>query len=403
MKLDDYKKVTGDFTVPETSKAWRLYSAGLENLRLEELPMPTPADDELLVRVDAVGVCASDCKMIAQGEVHTRIKGKDLATDPATPGHEVSLTVAGIGAAREGKYNIGERYTVQADIYYKGENIAYGYKLAGADQQYQTIGPIIHEHGYLLPIDASLGYSQAAVAEPWACVYYAYEKHRPTKSVLPGGTAWYIGAGPLGLMHVEKGIRDGAKRVLVSEMKVERLERVRNTLSEVAEQKGCELVLIDLNKDNIAAHLEKASADDILLLCPVAPAAEEAMGYLGRNAYFNVFAGFPGRDKAFVKVNLNDMHYGNWTFLATSGSPIESLQQSLREAAEGKIDPNNSVACIGGIDAVKDAIDATHKGTYPGRIVIYPQIEMPLTPVEDLAPGGRWTIEAEETLLAENL
>ncbi|MDP6381036.1 MAG: alcohol dehydrogenase catalytic domain-containing protein, partial [Phycisphaerae bacterium] len=196
MKLEDYKNLTGEFKIPETSKTWRLYAAGLENLKLEDVPVPAPDDDELLVRVDAVGICASDCKMISQGEAHARVKGKDLATDPAVPGHEVSLTVVGIGAALKGKYGLGERYTVQAEIYYKGENLAYGYKLSGADQQYQTIGPIIHDQGYLLPVDASLGYSQTAVAEPWACVYYAYEKHRSTKGVLPGGTVWYIGAGP---------------------------------------------------------------------------------------------------------------------------------------------------------------------------------------------------------------
>ena len=51
----------------------------------------------------------------------------------------------------------------------------------------------------------------------------------------------------------------------------------------------------------------------------------------------------------------------------------------------------------------KDAIDATHKGIYPGRIVIYPQIEMPLTSVDDLTPDGRWTIESEDEFLAKHL
>lgn len=401
--LDDYRKVGGTYRVPATSRAWNLYGAGLENLRLEAMPMPKPAADQLLVRVDAVGVCASDWKMISQGEQHARMRGRNLASEPTVPGHEVSLTVVGVGKALAQRYHVGERYSVQAEIYIDGENIAYGYKMRGADQQYQTIGPEVYAGGYLLPVDAGLGYAQAALAEPWACVYHAYSHHRQSRSVLPGGTAWYVGAGPLGLMHIEKGIQDGAGRVIVSEMKAERIDKVRRSLGPLAKAKGVELVVVDLSKEPIDTVLAKGGADDIVVLAPVARAAEAAMEYLGKNAYFNMFAGFESRDKAWLRLNLNDMHYGQWTLVATSGSPIEALRRALDDAAAGRIDPNNAVACVGGIDAVRDAIHHTHEGTYPGRIVIYPQIEMPLTSSDALAPDGRWTRQAEEALLAERL
>jgi threonine dehydrogenase-like Zn-dependent dehydrogenase len=402
-RLNDYARVAGTYRIPKTSRAWNLYGAGLENLRLEEMPVPAPAADELLVRIDAVGVCASDWKMISQGELHTRMRGKDLAHDPTVPGHEVSLTVVGVGKTLAKKYAVGQRYAVQADIYVGGENICYGYKLRGAQQQYQTISPVIHAGGYLLKIDPRLGYSQAALAEPWACVYHAYHHHRPTQSVKPGGTAWYVGAGPLGLMHVEKGIQDGAARIIVSEMKEDRLEKVRRSLAPLAKKKGVELVLVNLAKQPIETVLAKQGADDILVLAPVAKAAEQALEYLAHEGYLNMFAGFPDRDKAWMRLNLNDMHYGAWTMLATSGSPIEALRRALDDAAAERIDPNNSVACIGGLDAAKDAVHHTHAGTYPGRIVIYPQIQMPLTPVEDLTADGRWTKEAEAALLEERL
>jgi threonine dehydrogenase-like Zn-dependent dehydrogenase len=401
--LDDYRGVTGSYEIPATSRAWNLYAAGLENLRLEEAPVPEPAGDQLLVRIDAVGICASDWKMISQGERHARMQGRDLAAEPTVPGHEVSMTVVKVGQDLADRYAVGERYAVQAEIYIDGENIAYGYKLRGADQQYQTIGPEIYEGGYLLPVDPGLAYSQAALAEPWACVYHAYSQHRESRSVLPGGTAWYIGAGPLGLMHIEKGIQDGAGRVIVTEMKPERIRKVLTSLEPLAREKGVDLAVINLANDSVAGHLEEGGADDIVLLAPVAKAAEAAVPYLAKNAYFNIFAGFPDRDKAWMQINLNDMHYGQWTLVATSGSPIEALRRALDDAAAGHINPNNAVACIGGIDAVGDGIHHTHEGTYPGRIVIYPQIEMPLTPVEDLADHGRWTHEDEDRLLAEHL
>jgi len=402
-RLSDYRHVTGSFEIPPSSRAWNLYGAGLENLRLETMPMPAPKDDELLVRIDAVGVCASDWKMIAQGESHARMKGMDLKSHPTVPGHEVSLTAVKIGSALQGRYKVGQRFSVQAEIYLKGENIAYGYKMRGADQQYQTIGPDIYAGGYLLPVDARLGYAQAALAEPWACVYHAYHHHRETHSVKPGGTVWYVGAGPLGLMHIEKGIRDGAGVVVVSEMKAERLAKVESSLATLAREKGVELRLVDLSRQSIDTVLTQGKVDDILVLAPVARAAEEAITYLGKNGYLNMFAGFESRDKAWMKMNLNDMHYGGWTLIATSGSPIEALRQALDDAAAGRIDPNNSVACVGGIDAVNEAVHHTHEGTYPGRIVIYPQIEMALTSVDQLTSDGRWTLAAEEALLGERL
>jgi threonine dehydrogenase-like Zn-dependent dehydrogenase len=402
-KLDDYRNVSGPYAKPEASRAWKLYDAGLENLKLESATVPEPADDELLVRIDAVGICASDWKMISQGRDHSRMHGKDLATDPATPGHEVSLTVVRVGSALEGKYAVGDRCAVQADIYVHGETVAYGYKLPGADQQYQTIGPVIHEGGYLLKIDPSLGYSQAALAEPWACVFHAYDHHRETKGVLSGGTTWYVGAGPIGLMHIEKGIQDGPRRIVVTEMKDDRLEKVRRTLVPLAEAKGIGIQVVDLKEESVADVLEPHSVSDVLILCPVAKAFEEALEYLARGGFLNMFAGFPDRERAWVRLNLNDMHYGDWTILATSGSPIEALRRALDEAALGSIDPNNAVACVGGMDAVRDGIRHTHEGTYPGRIVIYPHFDMPLTPVEELTPDGRWTKEAEAQLLEEKL
>jgi threonine dehydrogenase-like Zn-dependent dehydrogenase len=401
--LSDYRKAAGVFTIPQTSRAWQLYGAGLENLKLDTLPVPEPKTDELLVRIDAVGVCASDWKMIAQGESHTRMRGCDLKNHPTVPGHEVSLTAVKIGKKLARKYKVGQRFAIQAEIYLKGENIAYGYKMRGADQQYQTIGPDVYANGYLLPVSPKLGYAQAALAEPWACVYHAYHNHRPACTVKKGGTTWYLGAGPLGLMHVEKGIRDGAGRVIVSEMRADRLAKVRSSLGALAKKLGVELICVDLSKEPIDKYLAKRSADDIIVLAPVAKAAEAALEYLGKNAYFNMFAGFESRDRAWMQMNLNDMHYGGWTMIATSGSPIEALRRALDDAAAGRIDPNNSVAAVGGIDAVNEGVHHTHEGTYPGRIVIYPQIEMPLTAVEKLASDGRWTNKAEEKLLAEKL
>jgi len=382
--------------------ALRLHAAGMENLELEEVPVEKPGEKELLCRTDAVGVCASDYKLIVQGEKHTRVKGKDIAKDPVVPGHEVALTVVKVGSALRGRYKPGERYTIQADIYINGVGRAYGYWFPGAFRQWQVVGPEIHEGGYLLPVPGTLGYSQAALAEPWACVFHAYEKHRPSKSVLPGGTAWFIGAGPIGMMHVEKAIADGTGKIIVSEPNAQRAARLTKILGPLAAKKGSVLEVLDPSARKIADILSERGVDDVVLVAPVASAVEEALGLISRGGYVNVFAGFASRDAAFARINLNDMHYKDVTILATSGSPVGALEKTLNEAAAGRIDPNNSVAAVGGMKAAWDGIEAVHKGTYPGKVVIYPQLaEMRLTAVEDLSEDGLWSKEAEERLLAQ--
>ena len=151
-----------DFKIPSKQRALCLRGTGAEHLKLEERPVSQPGDDEILVRIDAVGVCASDVKLVAQGPNHARTRGMDLSVQPIIPGHEVSLTVIKPGRKRAKDYQPGQRYAVQADITYKGQKMAYGYRLPGAMQQFQCIGPPVIDTGSLLPIDPKLGYAQAA-------------------------------------------------------------------------------------------------------------------------------------------------------------------------------------------------------------------------------------------------
>ncbi len=376
-----------------------VYGAGMENVHLERVPVPRPGPGEYLVRVDACGICASDYKMISQGEAHLRVRGRHLAADPTTPGHEVSFTIVAAGPGMDA-VRVGKKFTLQPDIVHRGVAMAYGYRLAGGLRQFHLIGPEVFEGNYLLDIDQSLGYAQVALAEPWACVYFAYENHRPTKSVKPGGLTWVIGAGPLGLMHVEKAIGDGAGRVVLTELRPERLEKVRQALAPVAARKGVRLDLVNPAETPVSTVLQPASVDDVILACPSTRALAEAFPFAAKGAFINCFAGFPKREQADFTINLNDMHYNNWTLVATSGSPIHCLRRALDDVTAGRIDPHNAVAAVGGIDAARDAIAEVHAGTYPGKIVIYPQIERPLTPVESLTGGRSWSREAEAQLLA---
>ena len=97
-KLQAYHE--GTTPIGNTNRLWPLYGAGLENLGQEGQPIDVPAPvygpDELLIRHDAIGLCFSDTKVIKQGPNHPRI-GRDMVKEPVVLGHEVSLTVVGVG------------------------------------------------------------------------------------------------------------------------------------------------------------------------------------------------------------------------------------------------------------------------------------------------------------------
>jgi threonine dehydrogenase-like Zn-dependent dehydrogenase len=196
--IERYRRA--DAPLPQRMHRWHLYGAGLENLgcagKSEEVPMPEYGSNELLVRQDACGLCFSDTKVINLGSNHPRMNGRDLSRDPVTLGHEVACTVVGVGADLAGRFAVGERFVVQADVFYRGESLAYGYAIKGGLAEYSVIPQAIIEGDegcYLLPVASETGYAEAALVEPWACVVSAYaQAHRD--GVLAGGALLVIGS-----------------------------------------------------------------------------------------------------------------------------------------------------------------------------------------------------------------
>lgn len=135
--ITEYRKA--DAPLPNHNVVWPLYGAGFENLGQEgkpiDVPMPQYGPDELLVRHDACGLCFSDIKVIKLGEEHPRIYRK-MREQPVVLGHEVSMTVVGVGENLKKQYHAGDRFIIQADIYVDGVGYAYGYEMQGGLSHY---------------------------------------------------------------------------------------------------------------------------------------------------------------------------------------------------------------------------------------------------------------------------
>ena len=164
--------------LPTRIERWQLHGAGLEALRKATVALPAPGPNELLVRHDACGICASDLKVIHLGPNHPKLITRDFEAHPVVLGHEVALTIMQVGDALQERFAVGERYIVQADIFVNGVSTAYGYTLEGGTAPYGIVGHEVlnGDHGcYLIPLRESTGYAEAALVEPWACVVASYE------------------------------------------------------------------------------------------------------------------------------------------------------------------------------------------------------------------------------------
>ncbi len=167
-----------------------------------------PGPTQLLLRVEAVGICFSDTKLLhaftghlRKAEVTAGLAPAELAGIPSyvpgdlptVPGHEVAARIVAIGSAVT-RHAVGERVLVQTDYRHlptPGSNAAFGYNFEGGLQEYVLLDErMIIEPGtgerFLIPVDEAPGGSAVALLEPWACVEASYTC--PERSMLaPGG------------------------------------------------------------------------------------------------------------------------------------------------------------------------------------------------------------------------
>ena len=102
-------KTSADFPIPEQMKAWVL--GGPDELFLRDKPTPVPARAEVLVRIDAVAICATDLEIIHSGSP-ARIQGGLPFNKNFTPGHEYMGTVVALGPDVD-EFEIGQRVSVE--------------------------------------------------------------------------------------------------------------------------------------------------------------------------------------------------------------------------------------------------------------------------------------------------
>ena len=109
MSMPSGVKTSPDFPIPEQMNAWVLDAP--DELRFTQKPVPVPGKAEVLVRIDAVAICATDLDVISHGPP-ALIEGGQPYGKNWTPGHEYMGTIVAQGPGVD-EFDIGQRVTVE--------------------------------------------------------------------------------------------------------------------------------------------------------------------------------------------------------------------------------------------------------------------------------------------------
>ena len=333
-KYERYRKA--DYPLPERAWGWNLYGAGMENFgrdgQPERLPIPRPAADQLLVRIDSVGMCFSDVKIMKQGGGHPKLYNRDLAVAPARLGHEVSLTIIEAGEDLQDRYYPGQRLAVQPDIYQDGVSTAYGYTVPGGLIQYHVIGPEVletDEGACLLPLDEEMGYAESSLLEPWGCVVAAYTQRRRLEPK-QGGSLWIVGRpGDETEYRFSAGL-DAPALIVLTDPPDSVRTLVAQTDAEVVERSG-------LQPEDYAGVSQEFTGgrgfDDIVLLDP---RSADATGLLARQIARRGTLNMVGRTPldGLVQADLGRLHYDYIAFVGNPGPDIAASYGENRNRCE---------------------------------------------------------------------
>ena len=334
--LARYKRA--ELPLPDKMWLWPLYGAGFENLGRDGkpilVPMPSCGPDELLVRHDAVGLCFSDVKVIQAGDTHPRLQGRDMRANPVVLGHEVALTIVGVGANLKGQFHVGQRFIIQADIYVGGKTFAYGYVLPGGLAQYNIIGKeVLHgdDGCYLLPIHGDLPYASVALTEPWSCVEAAYHIDYRT-SWQNGGVVWLIGTPEGAGRDYTFGHpwKEGEKPRLILLTNIP--AGLQNAVQARAATWGIPLIatsdLSDAIFEKAMSHTEGKGFDDIVILGANADIIEAAARLLANGGVLNIVAQNPLPRP--VQVDVGRLHYDHIALVGTMEADISKAYWPIR-------------------------------------------------------------------------
>jgi threonine dehydrogenase-like Zn-dependent dehydrogenase len=285
--------------VPATMKAWVLKGPG--ELALQDKPVPKPGRAEVLVRIDAVAICATDLDVIAHGPPAI-IKGGLPFNKDFTPGHEYMGTVVALGPGVD-EFRIGQRVTVEIHagcgqckrcregMYTSCHN--YGLNYGDVDKGHRANG-FTTDGGFceyqlnhintLIPIPDDMSDEEATLVVTAGTAMYGLTE---LGGLVAGESVVVVGPGPIGLLGVGVAKALGAQPVILTGTRDNRLK--------TGLELGADHVVNVTREDAVEAvrRLNGGKGVDYVLECSGAPnAVNEAARMVNRGGKI-CLAAFP--------------------------------------------------------------------------------------------------------------
>jgi L-iditol 2-dehydrogenase len=301
---------------------------GKEHLEIEQVDVPKIGAGDVLVRVRAALTCGTDVKVFRRG-YHAR-----MIKPPALFGHELAGDIVAVGEGVKG-FRTGQRVMAAnsapcgACFYCKRdqENLCEDLLFNnGAYAEYIRIPQrIVQRNMYVL--EAGVGYQDAALAEPLACVMRGLEE----SGVKPGDNVVIIGLGPIGMMFVRLAKTMYQARVIAVGRREPQLDRA-------ARMGADELIL---NKDGadavsaVKALTHGRGADVVIEAVGLPELWQLGVHMLRRGGVINFFGGCASGTEVGLDTNL--LHYSELTCKASFHHTPALMRKALEAVTRGYI------------------------------------------------------------------
>jgi len=330
---------------------------GPGEIRMEEIDVPEIYSEELLVKVEVTLTCGTDLKMYR--------KGHRLARPPMTLGHEFAGVVADVGN-RVTTFNEGMRVVAansapcnacffcrrgKPNLCEHLEEDLIGFSTSGAYAEYVRVpAKIVRQNVHRIPDHVS--FKEAALLEPLACVVHGND----LADIRLGDSVVIVGAGPIGLLHLQLAKHRGAGKVIVIDVSDARLES--------AHKLGAENTINPERENQIQKVTELTGgfgADIVIEAVGLPETWENTLRMTRKGGTALLFGGCPSGTS--VSVDTGKLHYGELTIrgafhhtpssvekalnlissssmrtneIITHEMPLKDVEKALRLMAEGK-------------------------------------------------------------------
>lgn len=236
--------------MPQQNIAATLHGVG--DLRIDEIPTPTPAPNEVLIAVRSIGICGSDVHYLEHGRI-----GDFVVESPMVLGHESAGVIQKVGSEVT-EFAIGDRVAVEPGVpCRKCSHCRSGRYNLCPDVRFLATPPIdgsmaryiVHPADFCYKLPDHVSLDEGAMMEPLSVGIHACRRGR----IGMGSRVLIMGAGPIGLVTLLAARAAGASFVAMFDPRAERLP--------VARKLGANFASSDVT-DNLANDLMSQTGGD---------------------------------------------------------------------------------------------------------------------------------------------